>query len=88
MSLYLVVTQADVARRVPRKDDVCRIRPGVYFIRVADDDDDTAEALAERLGLSEEVNGTVAKIEELAGWEDDSVTNVVNQWIYPGDPLE
>lgn len=84
MNLYLVVTQADVAKRVPQDDDVCEIKRGVYFIRVADDDD-TAEALAERLGLSAKVNGTVVKIEELAGWEDDSVTNVVNEWIRTPD---
>ena len=79
MAIYLVVTDVDVAARV-QKEHLCQITRNAYFVRV-EDEPDTASTLADRIGISPDAYGTVARLEELAGWEKEAVTQVINRWI-------
>ena len=93
MALFLVLTEADVAARVP-KHNVCRLRADAYFVRAGPDE--SATSLTKKLNLSEEVYGTVVMVGGLAGWEELTVTNLINEWMEndpeyekrPADPDE
>ena len=76
MRIYVVITDSSISDKV-EPEHLCRIASNAYFVR---SELGTGE-LSKTLGVSANNNGTVVLVEDIAGWESDSVTVTINQWL-------